>query len=159
MFFAFLYNFRINLSIYFKNIFIFNCMKIALQSCVGFCCTTVQITNNYTFTTSLLSLSPLLPSHLSSSSKNTRLGSLCYMAASHQLSILHMVVYIRRLRYREWACGLSGGWREWDEWRKEHQLVNFCKSILLRFSLADCRICSSLLENLYLIVLSLLELT
>ena len=45
---------------------------------------------------SLLSLSPTLLSHPSRSSQSIKLISLCYTAASHQLSILHLVVYIRR---------------------------------------------------------------
>ena len=45
---------------------------------------------------SLLSLPPALPSlsHPSRWSQSTELISLCYAAASHQLSILHLVVYI-----------------------------------------------------------------
>jgi len=65
-----------------------------LQCCVAFCCTTKQISHNYTYITSLLSLCPLLPSHPSRSSRSASLGSLCYIAISHQLSSLHMVAYI-----------------------------------------------------------------
>ena len=36
------------------------------------------------------------PFHPSRSSRNTELSSLCYIAASHQLSILHTVVYVCR---------------------------------------------------------------
>ena len=35
------------------------------------------------------------PSHPSRSSQSTKLGSLCYTATSHQLSVSHMVVYIQ----------------------------------------------------------------
>ena len=43
---------------------------------------------------SLLCLSPTHPSHLSRWSQSTELISLCYAAASHKISILHLVVYI-----------------------------------------------------------------
>ena len=43
---------------------------------------------------SLLSLPPTPSSHPSKSSQITELISLCYAVASHQLSILHLVVYI-----------------------------------------------------------------
>ena len=43
---------------------------------------------------SLQSLPPLSPSPLPRSSQSARLGSLCYTAASHQLFILHVIVYI-----------------------------------------------------------------
>ena len=39
-------------------------------------------------------LPPHLPSHPSRSSQNTELSSRCYTAAPHQLSVLHLVVYI-----------------------------------------------------------------
>ena len=42
----------------------------------------------------LLSLPPLPSPHPSRSSQSTRLGSLCYTVACHQLTISHMVVYI-----------------------------------------------------------------
>ena len=49
----------------------------------------------YMYIPSFLSLSPsILPSHLSRSLQSTRLGSLCYTSASHQLSILHMIVHM-----------------------------------------------------------------
>ena len=70
----------------------FNWRKITLQCCVGFCYTTTQISHNYTYITSLLSLPPLPPSHPSRSSQSTQLGSLCYIATSHQLPILYMVI-------------------------------------------------------------------
>ena len=72
---------------------IFNCRKIALQCCVGFCHTTAWISHNYTHVPQLLHLPPLPPSHRSRSSQSIKLGSLCYVATSHQLSIWHMVVY------------------------------------------------------------------
>ena len=77
-----------------SSIFFFNWRKTALQCCDGFCCTPMPISHSCTYIPSLLSL-PLLPSsYPSRPSQRTRLGSLCYVAASHQLSILHMGVYI-----------------------------------------------------------------
>ena len=35
-----------------------------------------------------------LPCHPSRSSQSSRLGSLCYTAASHELSALHMIAYV-----------------------------------------------------------------
>ena len=43
---------------------------------------------------SLQSLPPLSPSHLPRSSQSAGLGSLCYIATSHQPFMLHMIVYI-----------------------------------------------------------------
>ena len=37
---------------------------------------------------------PLCPSCLCKSSQNARLGSLCYTASSHQLSVLYLIMYI-----------------------------------------------------------------
>ena len=54
----------------------------------------MQISSNYTHISSLSSLPPLCllpPSHPSRSSWRARLGSLCYIATSHQLSVLHMI--------------------------------------------------------------------
>ena len=48
----------------------------------------------YPHISSLLRLPPTLPSHPSRWSQSTELISLCYAAASHQLQILHLVVYI-----------------------------------------------------------------
>ena len=50
-----------------------------------------QFSHNYT---SFSSLPPLLLPHPSMSSQSIRLGSLRYMATSHQLPVLLMVVYI-----------------------------------------------------------------
>ena len=70
--------------------------EIALQHSVDVCHTTIQISHNYTYITSLLGIPPFPPSHLFRSSQRARLSSLCYIATSHQLSILYMVVYICR---------------------------------------------------------------
>ena len=48
----------------------------------------------YTYTTSFLSLSVLPLSHPSKLSQRAKLGTLCYIATSHLLSISHTVVYI-----------------------------------------------------------------
>ena len=64
-----------------------------LCNCVGFCCTTMQISHNYTYIPTFWNLPHLTPFYPSRLSQSTRLGSLCYIASSHQLSILHMVVY------------------------------------------------------------------
>lgn len=60
-----------------------------LQCCVGFCSTTTWISHNYTYIASLLSQRPTPLGH----HESTRLGSPCYRATSHQLSILHMTVH------------------------------------------------------------------
>ena len=70
---------------------------IALQWCVSFCCITKWISYMYTYILisppSSVSLPPSL-SHSSRWSQSTKLISLCYAVTSHQLSILHLVVYI-----------------------------------------------------------------
>ena len=71
-------------STFFPHLF-FNWRKIALQCCIGFCWTIMQISYNYTYIPSLLSLPALPRSHSSWSSQSTSLGSLCYIATSHQL--------------------------------------------------------------------------
>ena len=73
----------------------FNWRKIGLPCSIGFCVgTTMQISHNYTYITLLLSCPPLPLSHCCRSSQGTQLGFLCYIAASHQLSILNMVMYM-----------------------------------------------------------------
>ena len=72
----------------------FNWRKIALQCCVGFCHTTMWVSHNYICSPSLLSLPLVPPPHPSRSSQRARLDSLSYIATSHQLSLLHMRVYI-----------------------------------------------------------------
>ena len=62
-----------------------NWWKIGLKVCIGFCCTTTQISHNYICISSLLSFPPLILSHTSSSSQSTRLGSLCYLTTSYYL--------------------------------------------------------------------------
>jgi len=71
--------------VFFFNLF-FNWRKIALQYCVGFYHTATQISHNYTYIPSLMSLLPF--PHPSSPSQSAKL-----IAASYQLSILHMIVY------------------------------------------------------------------
>ena len=68
--------------------------KFLYNVVLAFCCTATRISHNYTYITSLLSLPPLPLFHPSRSSQSARLGSLCYIAASHQLSVLHIAVYI-----------------------------------------------------------------
>lgn len=53
----------------------------------------------YTYIPSLLSFPPLHPLHPCRSSQGTRLGSLCCIATSPQLSILHVIVYMCRLYF------------------------------------------------------------
>ena len=61
----------------------------------SFCCTVKKINYVYTYIPSLLDLPPIpSPSRPSRPSPSIELSSLCYIAASHQLSVLHMVVYI-----------------------------------------------------------------
>ena len=47
----------------------FNWRKTALQCCIGFCHTTTQISHNYAYITSVLSLPPFLSPHPSRSSQ------------------------------------------------------------------------------------------
>ena len=72
-----------------KWVFFFNWRKIALQCCDGFCHITVQINHNYTYITFLPSSRPTPLDHHRAPGWPP-----CYRATSHQLSVLHMVVYI-----------------------------------------------------------------
>lgn len=64
---------------------VFNWWKIALQCCVGFRRKTSQISRYYTHPPSFSSFPPSPQAPLGH--HRARLGSLCYAAASHQLSI------------------------------------------------------------------------
>ena len=75
------------------NLFL-NWSIVALECCVRVYCTTKWIGYMYPYIRSLLSLPLTPPSRPSRSSRGTELSSLCYIAASHCLSALRMVVYI-----------------------------------------------------------------
>ena len=66
--------------------------KTAFQCCVGFCCTIMQISCNYTRIISLLSLPTRPQPHPSRWSHSARLGFPCCIAASHQPSVFHSLV-------------------------------------------------------------------
>jgi len=67
--------------------FFFNWRISALQCRVHFCCTTTWISFTGTYIPSLLNLPLTLPpSYPSRSSQSARLGSLCNIAASHEVS-------------------------------------------------------------------------
>ena len=70
---------------------------IALQWCVSFCFIIKWIRHTYTYIPIAPPTCISLPCSLSNPSRwsqSTELISLCYVAASHYLSILHSVVYI-----------------------------------------------------------------
>ena len=77
---------------YFFSLIYFNWRIIALQCCVGFCHPSTWISHRYTYVPSLLDLPATF--HTSRLSQSPRLSSLYYTATSHQLSVLHMVIYI-----------------------------------------------------------------
>ena len=66
-----------------------------LYNAVSFCCITISYMYTYIPISppSCISLPPSL-SHTTRWTQNTKLISLCYVAASHELSILHLVVFI-----------------------------------------------------------------
>ena len=73
----------------------FNLRINALQLSVGFC-HTMQISHNYKYT---LPLQPPSQPQINPSRQlqSARLSFLCYTAASHQLSVLHVSVYMSML--------------------------------------------------------------
>ena len=69
--------------------------KIAALQCVDFCHTSTWINHRYTYVPSLLTLPPTAPASIPHSRLSTehQVELLCYIANSHWLSILHMVIY------------------------------------------------------------------
>ena len=96
---------------FFFNV-VFNWRKIALQCYVGFCHTIAQISHNCTYITPFLSLSSLLCHPTPLGHHSASLGSLCYIAASHQpqgdvfQKLLRMVLNWRLLN--NYICKLFG---------------------------------------------------
>ena len=88
----------------FLYFFFFNWRKIALRCFVGFCRTAMWISYKYTHIPALLSLPPPGPSCPSRSSQSARLGSVCYTAASHLFSALHVGVHLC------WCSFLHSSW-------------------------------------------------
>ena len=78
------------------------------------------ISHNYVYLPSFFSLTPLLPRHPSRSSQNTILGSLCYTATSHQLSISLMITPVLRPPHaKTWLIGKdSDAGRHWGQEEK-----------------------------------------
>ena len=76
-----------------RTFFFFNWRIIALQCCGSLCHTSTRIHYNYIYSFPLQPPFPT-PSCPSRSSQSTKLGSLCYTAASRQLGILHDSVYM-----------------------------------------------------------------
>ena len=69
--------------------------KIALRFCDTFCCKTKRVSYMNKYIPSSLDLpatSPPIPP--SRSSQSPELSFLCFIASWHQLSVLHMVVYV-----------------------------------------------------------------
>ena len=66
--------------------------SVALQCCIHFCHTMTQISHNYTYIPFLSSLFPFPLAHPSRSPQSTSICPLGYIATSHQLCILHMVM-------------------------------------------------------------------
>ena len=82
--------FKIFFSIMVYHKIFLNVSKIALECCVGFCCTTVRISCMCTY---VLFLPPLHPTP-SRVSRSTELSSLCYIAASHWLFYTRECIYV-----------------------------------------------------------------
>ena len=89
----------------FLNLFIFNQRIIALKYWFGFCHTLTWISHRFAWTSCILlqpsckllatswtSFPPPTPSHPSRLSWSTSLSSLCHIANSHWLFVLHMVM-------------------------------------------------------------------
>ena len=87
----------------FSHTLFFNWRIIALQCYVGFCHTTMWIGHVYTYITPCWASFPPHPHPSSLGHHSTELCSLCYIAASYYLSILHMVMYI----YQCYSLNLS----------------------------------------------------
>ena len=75
------------------NIF-FNWRIIAVQYSIGFCHRTRQISHNYTFITSLLSLPPFPSSHPSRSSEGTSWASVLHTNFSLAICFTHGSIYM-----------------------------------------------------------------
>ena len=82
-----------------RFIFLYFLIGRKLPCCIGLYINTMKINHKYTCVCSLLSFPPT-PHHPSRSSQRARLDSLSYIATSHQLSILCMIMYVSMLLFQ-----------------------------------------------------------
>ena len=111
----------------------FNWWKSALQFCVCFCCTTIQISHHYIFiniyyvySPSLLNPPPFPPSHPSRSSQ----AGLPVLFSNFPLSVLHMLMLLWLL-----YCVLLCNCYKFFPWDYQEVYTNYLKIITPYFKL------------------------
>ena len=130
---------------FFTNIlfclFICNWRIVVLQRCVGFCCTTVWISHKYVYIPSILESPPMQPLWVVTECQPG--FPMLYIAASHYLSVLHMVVCIVSDGQGGLACCSPRGWEELGtterlNWVRKSVYMSVLLSVCSPFSFPCC---------------------